>query len=180
VIIEVCLQRTSSRSLAALRDDKIGDRDPWRALCAQTPALSFRPKGEIGLTKIFKNPYNQRQTVSSAAVSSAAVSSAADPPLHYKMVKNSCWVYILSNTFGTLYVGVTNNLLRRMAEHKAHEIDGFTKTYKIDRLMYMEETDNISAAITREKEIKKWNRKKKLDLIRKINPKFDDLSEGWF
>ncbi|MEM5773412.1 MAG: GIY-YIG nuclease family protein [Anaerolineaceae bacterium] len=94
--------------------------------------------------------------------------------------RKTCWVYILSNTQNTLYTGVTNNLLRRMAEHKPHEIDGFTTTYHIDRLVYLEETNDIQAAIVREKEIKSWTRKKKLDLIRQMNPRFEDLSEGWF
>lgn len=94
--------------------------------------------------------------------------------------KKTYWVYILSNTYGMLYVGVTNDLLRRMAEHKAHKIEGFTKTYNIDRLMYMEEANDISVAITREKEIKGWIRKKKLDLIKRINPALEDLSESWF
>lgn len=94
--------------------------------------------------------------------------------------RKTYWVYILSNTHNTLYTGVTNNLLRRMAEHKAHEINGFTSTYQIDRLVYLEETDDVQAAIAREKEIKSWSRKKKLDLIRRMNPHFEDLSEGWF
>ena len=96
------------------------------------------------------------------------------------MTNKAYWVYILTNSSGTLYVGVTNNLMRRIAEHKDHKIDGFTKTYRIDRLVYMEETDDVSAALTREKEIKKWNRDRKLELIRHANPHFEGLSEGWF
>ena len=70
------------------------------------------------------------------------------------MKTRTYWVYILGNTSGTLYTGVTNNLMRRMHEHKNHTIEGFTKKYKIDRLLYFEETDHVSTAIAREKEIK--------------------------
>ena len=73
------------------------------------------------------------------------------------------WVYILcSKRNGTLYTGVTNNLVRRVYEHKQKLMDGFTKKYVLDKLVYMEEFDDINAAIAREKSIKKWNRLWKL------------------
>jgi putative endonuclease len=93
---------------------------------------------------------------------------------------NNYYVYILSNDTGIIYVGVTNNLLRRMQEHKTGAIPGFTKKYHVHRLIYFEETTNIDDAIAREKQIKGWVRKKKLDLVRVINPKFEDLSADWF
>ena len=71
------------------------------------------------------------------------------------------YVYILANRSGTLYVGVTNNLLRRLYEHKHKLIPGFTKRYKIDRLVYYEHTPDVRAAIAREKQIKPWRREKK-------------------
>ena len=90
------------------------------------------------------------------------------------------YIYILSNDTGTIYTGVTNNLLRRVDEHKRGAVEGFTKRYKIHRLIYFEETNNIYDALEREKQIKGWTRKKKLDLVRTINPTFEDLSNEWF
>jgi putative endonuclease len=90
------------------------------------------------------------------------------------------YVYILSSKTGTLYVGITNNLQRRMYEHKKKLVEGFTKKYNIDRLVYFEETPDVYAALNREKEIKKWRRDKKLNLIKSLNPRWQDLSEGWF
>ena len=90
------------------------------------------------------------------------------------------YVYILTNRTGSLYVGVTNNLMRRVVEHKRHLVPGFTSKYKIDRLVYYEATPDIRAAIAREKQIKGWLRKKKLALITARNPMWRDLSDGWF
>ena len=89
------------------------------------------------------------------------------------------YVYIMSNQTGTLYTGMTNNLERRIYEHKNGLGDGFTKKYNITRLIYFEETGDVQTALAREKEIKKWRRAKKLDLVRTVNPKFEDLSENW-
>ncbi len=90
------------------------------------------------------------------------------------------FVYIMSNRSGTLYTGVTNNLLRRAQEHKQKAVPGFTKKYNITRLVYYEETSDISRAIEREKQIKGWLRAKKIGLIESINPKWEDLSEGLY
>ena len=87
------------------------------------------------------------------------------------------YVYIITNKSGTLYTGVTNNLERRIFEHKNHLIEGFTKKYKITKLVYFEETSDIRVAISREKQIKGWTRKKKIALIESINPEWNDLSE---
>lgn len=93
----------------------------------------------------------------------------------------SYYVYITaSKKNGTLYIGVTNDLLRRMYEHKHNMVDGFTKKYKVHMLVYFEETNDVSAAILREKELKGWRRIKKLNLIENINYEWKDLSEGWF
>jgi putative endonuclease len=89
------------------------------------------------------------------------------------------YVYILTNHSGTLYVGVTNDLERRVMEHKEFKIDGFTKKYRINRLVYFEETQNVRAALEREKQIKKWRREKKVMLIELENPDWKDLSELW-
>ncbi len=78
-----------------------------------------------------------------------------------------------------MYVGVTNDLRRRLFEHKNKLIKGFTEKYNVNKLVYFEETLDISAAIAREKEIKKWRREKKNQLVIRINPKWKDLSSGW-
>ena len=87
------------------------------------------------------------------------------------------FVYILASTVnGTLYIGVTNNLERRIYEHKNNIIKGFTEKYNIHRLVWYESTNTIESAIQKEKQLKKWNRKWKIELIEKTNPKWDDLS----
>ena len=92
----------------------------------------------------------------------------------------SYYIYIMANRSRTLYVGMTNNLERRVFEHRNHLIDGFTKKYRITRLVYFEETSNVESAIFREKQIKSWRRDKKLNLIGAVNPAWDDLAESWF
>lgn len=90
------------------------------------------------------------------------------------------WVYILSNPFSNvIYVGVTNNLERRVAVHKNELIKGFSAKYNTTCLVYYENFDNIEAAITREKQIKSYRREKKDKLIMSINPYWSDLSLGW-
>ncbi len=86
------------------------------------------------------------------------------------------YVYILTNKNDTvLYIGVTNNLKRRIYEHKNKVIPGFTKKYNVNKLVYFEHFKNINDAIQREKQLKKWNRSWKNDLINKTNPKWIDL-----
>jgi putative endonuclease len=88
------------------------------------------------------------------------------------------YVYILaSKRNGTLYTGMTNDLLRRVGEYKSGAVDGFTKRYKVDRLVYFESTHDVRAAITREKQIKKWYRKWKIEIIEAQNPEGNDLYE---
>lgn len=89
------------------------------------------------------------------------------------------YIYLLTNhKLNVLYTGVTNNLIRRVYEHKNKLADGFTKKYHVDRLVYYEAFSEIIDAITREKEIKGWSRKKKDALINQVNPKWDDLYEA--
>ena len=88
------------------------------------------------------------------------------------------YVYILSNKRnGTLYVGVTSNLVKRIFEHKEKVVNGFSAKYNLDLLVYYEEWWSIEEAIQREKQLKAGNRKKKLGLIESINPDWKDLSE---
>ncbi len=90
------------------------------------------------------------------------------------------YVYIMANKSGTLYTGVTNNLERRVWEHKNKIVPGFTANYNIDRLLFFEETTDVQAAIAREKQIKGWVRKKKVALIEEGNPNWEDLSADWY
>ena len=88
------------------------------------------------------------------------------------------YVYILSNkTNSVLYVGVTNNLIKRVYEHKEKFVDGFTKRYSINKLVYYEMVNDVYSAITREKQIKGYSREKKESLIYSFNPNWDDLYE---
>jgi len=88
------------------------------------------------------------------------------------------YVYILaSKRKGTLYVGITNDLIRRIHEHKNNQIDGFTRKYKIHRLVYYEQFDDSYSAIQREKRLKRWLRKWKIELIESVNPDWCDLYE---
>lgn len=92
----------------------------------------------------------------------------------------SFYVYILaSKRNGTLYIGVTNNIQRRIYEHKNNLIDGFTKNYSVHRLVYYEETNDSKSAIAREKQLKHWNREWKLRLIEEKNKDWNDLSLDW-
>ena len=90
------------------------------------------------------------------------------------------YVYIMTNRSGTLYTGVTNGLLARVLQHKNAPQTTFTGRYKLDRLVYFESTPDISVAIAREKQIKGWTRQKKIALIASLNPKWLDLSDGWY
>lgn len=85
------------------------------------------------------------------------------------------YVYIMASNSGTLYTGVTNNLIRRVEEHKQGKIEGFTKKYKCNKLIYYEYYEFIYDALEREKQLKNWNRKKKEELIRSINPHWHNL-----
>jgi putative endonuclease len=88
------------------------------------------------------------------------------------------YVYIMTNTSRTLYIGVTNNLIRRIQEHRDGQIPGFTRRYNIHKLVYFEQGDDINSALFREKQLKKWRREKKIALIESVNPEWRDLSEN--
>ena len=91
------------------------------------------------------------------------------------------FVYILTNfSNNTLYVGITNNLQRRLYEHKHKLIKGFTEKYNINKLVYYECTSDVLSAISREKQLKGWKKIKKINLITSINPQWNDLSKEWF
>jgi putative endonuclease len=91
----------------------------------------------------------------------------------------SYYVYILSSRSLRLYIGVTNDLERRVLQHKRRELPGFTRRYNIDRLVYYEEMSDVNDAIAREKQLKGWVRGKKFALIEQMNPELEDLAADW-
>lgn len=88
---------------------------------------------------------------------------------------NNYYVYIMASVSGTLYVGVSNDIIRRVYEHKTDLVDGFTKKYQCHKLVHFEETSDVYSAISREKQIKRWRRDKKELLIKEQNPRWIDL-----
>jgi len=89
---------------------------------------------------------------------------------------NEYYIYILaSKRNGTLYIGVTNNLIKRVYEHRSNMVEGFTKKYSVHKLVYLEVCTDVNEAIAREKRLKGWNRKWKLQLIENTNPEWKDL-----
>lgn len=89
----------------------------------------------------------------------------------------SSWVYIMASRSRVLYIGVTNDLQRRVDEHKGGRVDGFTKRYRVTRLVYSELFLDIEHAIAREKQLKGWRRSRKVELIERRNPHWQDLAE---
>jgi len=90
--------------------------------------------------------------------------------------RSSYFVYIVASVSRTIYIGVTNDLGRRVNEHRTRDTPGFTSTYNVDRLVWFEEFADPAAAISREKQLKSWRRAKKIKLIESMNPSWDDLS----
>ena len=90
------------------------------------------------------------------------------------------YVYILGSYSGTLYIGVTGNLRRRIWQHKEHAIEGFTAKHDVTRLLYFETYHEVLNAIAREKQLKGWARAKKVALIEKDNPRWEDLGRKWY
>ena len=97
------------------------------------------------------------------------------------MRNHDYWVYIVTNKGGTtLYIGMTNDLERRMSEHRAGEVKGFTQRYRLNRLVWCEHFREVDAAIACEKKLKGWLRARKVALIAEKNPRWVDLSADWF
>ncbi len=90
------------------------------------------------------------------------------------------YVYMMTNHSKTLYTGVTNDLKRRVYEHKNKLVKGFTMRYNIKKLVYFEQTNSIHSALQREKQLKNWHRQWKIVLIESVNKDWDDLAEGWY
>jgi len=89
------------------------------------------------------------------------------------------WTYIVCSGSGTLYIGMCNNIERRMQEHKSGDFEGFASTYHCNRLVYFESFDDVRDAIDREKQLKGWRRQKKIALLEAVNPRWADLAEKW-
>jgi len=97
-----------------------------------------------------------------------------------KSMNKTYAVYILTNyNETTFYIGVTGDLQKRIWEHKNKVVEGFTQKYNVDRLVYYEVTKDVESALNREKQLKCWHRQWKINLIKKVNPEFKDLSENW-
>jgi putative endonuclease len=94
-------------------------------------------------------------------------------------MQRTYYVYILANRTRRLYTGVTNNILRRIYEHRNGQKTVFAHRYNINRLVYLESSNDVRTAIGREKQIKGWRREKKVALIEAMNPNWEDLSLGW-
>ena len=91
------------------------------------------------------------------------------------------YVYMMTNKSNqVLYIGVTNNLQRRVFEHKNQLVEGFTQMYNVHKLVWFEQTSDVRSAIAREKQLKGWTRKKKDWLIEQMNPTWSDLANGWY
>ncbi len=94
-------------------------------------------------------------------------------------MKKSYFVYILTNfEETTFYIGVTSNLQKRIWEHKNKIVEGFTEKYNVDRLIYYEQTEDVETALNREKQLKRWHRRWKINLIKEFNPEMKDLFES--
>ncbi len=88
------------------------------------------------------------------------------------------WVYIVTNQLDSvLYIGMTNDLMRRITEHRSGELPGFTASYRCNKLIYYEHYSNVDEAIARETQLKKWSRAKKIELVERMNPRWVDLFE---
>jgi putative endonuclease len=87
------------------------------------------------------------------------------------------WIYVLTNPSRTLYIGVTSNLAQRVHQHRNGDVPGFTRRYRVKTLVYAEEFSDVWEALAREKQLKKWRRSKKIELIERLNPKWEDLGK---
>ena len=95
------------------------------------------------------------------------------------MADKTYYVYVLTCNSRRLYIGVTNNLMKRLNEHKTKVVKGFTARYNLSQLVYYEQTPDVLSAIAREKQLKSWSRAKKIALIESMNPEWKDLLQDW-
>lgn len=138
----------------------------------QRPFASLRVTSMVGRAK---HDFREACTPLLAATAPATNTIA----YHWPRSMKTYYVYILASKSLVLYTGVTNNLERRVGEHKEKRTAGFTSRYNVNRLVYFEDTHDINAAIAREKQIKGWLRQRKIALIESTNPTWRDLSDDW-
>jgi len=133
----------------------------------------------LAMTQDAKAKHNkQKLSLCHCEALAEAIQNRTNNRIRKMQEQKQYYIYIITNfENGTLYTGVTNNLIRRIYEHKNKVVDGFTKKYDLDKLVYYETIDNVEQAILREKQIKGGSRKKKLDLINKFNKDWKDLYE---
>ncbi len=113
------------------------------------------------------------------AIHSSVDNAHSGPRGDSRAYSKQYYLYIMASKSRTLYIGVTNNLERRVHEHKQKLIEGFTKKYNVTQLVYFENTTDVREAIAREKQIKGWLRAKKVELIESVNLRWQDLSSAW-
>src|SRR5258708_26876254 len=100
--------------------------------------------------------------------------------MRYPAERRTYYVYIMRRISGTLYTGMSNNLRKRVFQHRFRKLEGFTDQYDIERLLYWESFDDVHRAIGREKQLKGWRRSKKIALIQSVNPHWLDLAKDWY
>jgi putative endonuclease len=122
-------------------------------------------------------PRNERPRALPISHPANSPSAPRSIPIAYMKIFH---VYILASKSRVLYVGVTSDLISRLHQHRNHAVAGFTARYRVTRLVHFEQTDDVHAAIAREKQIKGWRRSKKVALIEAGNPTWADLGVGWF
>lgn len=154
-------------------------------LCQQSPCRQVFLRDQALFPAVFVSPI----LALAIFVSSRAKAAAAEGPRIQRRGQKRHWqerngepsffVYVVASLSRTLYIGLTNDLIRRVHEHKRKELPGFTGTYNVYRLVYFEEFGTPAAAISREKQLKSWRREKKIRLIESVNPSWNDLSTRW-
>lgn len=143
------------------------DSTDFEIMCLDRSLSSF----EMRTRRVFFSPFPPQKRHSERSEESEIAQT---------MASKQYFVYILASISKVLYIGVTNDLQRRVLEHKNQEAEGFTKKYKVKKLVYFEMTDDIYVALNREKQLKKWSRQKKIDLIESGNPSWKDLYHELF
>ena len=127
-----------------------------------------------------RHPWSRDASLRSALRWDGALWTAAAKLPQCEAMRKTYWVYFMTNRSGTLYIGLTGNLARRVYEHRHRLIPGFTSRYRIDRLIHVEPYADLRDAIAREKQLKGWRRDRKLAVIAQEKPDWRDLGEEWF
>src|SRR5581483_5627120 len=175
--------RSCARPCRARRPSRRSSSPPkrwWRSCRRRKKRRRCRAAAWAGwISKSVRSGKKRKRPLSGGlffALNHPPVIAGLDPAIHDAEM-SGCWLYILaSKPRGTLYVGVTNNLVRRIYEHQNELVEGFTKQYAVKMLVYYERHDSARTAIQREKNIKHWSRQWKIELIEGMNPVWRDLT----